>query len=817
MSVSDFSSADPFFGKITETSAGKFKADKQIIKSVSAARSIFTKLRSDHLKRILFYSEINGLLGGNPPYNPQELKAAGLQHISNFNDMSANSTYERYGQSYWNLLYNSEYMTNFVLRIKDPQATDFARTLSKNWDYVIKKYWPSFYVNVASLSAQLVKFGISPVLFPDERDPRFRVVELSRFFVPNQAQADLDMLTTVCVETEFTVQYLWGVYQEFKDKKDQSPWNTDELARVLMYIANSPLKDTASPTDWFELEKKFLSGDISYDRMYSDTVRMVSLFQKEYNGKISHYMFHRNLSYNTASLGPNMAGEDFCFFQEDQFQDMREALVIFTMNPGEYTLHENKGLGHKIFSLAQAAIQMDCSLIDGAKWAATPIIKASTLNPRDVEQIRFYPGVPTNIGTAEFVQNNLGSNLQHIIGSAQYIKSLIQFNLTYSGSDPGTPDPSEGSISPDEARMRAIKEFSILKNSVMHFYNTFDYVIINMSTKMYNSKPTWPMYEMSEEWKERCIDEGVPREIFEFKSKNGKLPKEVEVTATRVAGAGSQVALLIGLQELEAIAGSFNEDEQREYKKMYVTATVGPEYLNTFAQPPKPDETKGGSSLAGVENAVMQGGSSPVFSNDNEHVAHATTHLALGRHIMEAISQQQMDVVQADSVFNVLIPHLGEHIQAIEQNPFSRAFFEKIQPLYDQLSRYAILNRKNATKTLEANAKQQQAAQENQARVMTDEELKNMQVTNEERRKDIKLAAQNQRQERAGSAKETALFRKTEADIAVKTTTANVDNQIKKDKAITDNNADQEAAADPSGYLNKIQGKTMNPYDMEGG
>lgn len=767
-------------GQITETSPGVFKADDTIIKSVSAAREIYFKLRTDHLKRILFYADAEGLLQGNPPFDPAEMAAAGLGHVANFNDMSARAIYERYCQAYWNLLYNAQYITNFVLRIKDSKAPDYAQAMSKNWNTVVKKYWPSFHVNVSTLIAQLVKFGISPVIFPDERSPEWRVVELSNFFVPNQAQSDLDLLGTMCVESEFSVQYLWQIFVEFKDKSEEAkkeiPWNVDQIARLLIQL-NPALRDSGdTPLNAFELNRKILAGDVSYDRMFNDAVKIVSLFQKEYNGKISHYMFHRHITAGQENAGARPgSGEDFLFYSHEQYQNWKEASLVFSLTPGEYTIHNNRGLCHKIYSLSQASIMMDCSLIDGGRWAATPIIKSSALNSHDVAQIRFTPGVPTDIGGAEFVQNNLGSNLQHIIGVAQYCKAQMRENLTYSGSDPASPDADKGSLSPTQSKLGAFREFNVMKNGVLHFYNTFDGVVENMVDKMGRSSEGDPQYEMAKEWRELCIDDGVPKEVFELFKANKKkkpygLPKEIQVTATRVAGAGSQAALLMGLEALNPIIGSFTVDEQQEYKKLYVSAAVGPEFIDTFAQKPKPDESRGGSSLAGVENAIMQGGKSPVFSPDNEHRSHWITHYALLSQTMQGVQSQQLDVIEADKIFSVGIPHISDHFNALIANPFAQDFANQVKPYQTELTKFAALNRRNAEKSMQAQQEQAQKDAEQTEMTMNDEQRKNFVTMNEEHRKDTKLQAQTERQKEAGQAKEQALAKKTEGDLRIEAT-----------------------------------------------
>jgi hypothetical protein len=785
---------------IEQTGEKTFKAPDQIVQTVSGARSIFEGLRTNHLRRIQLYAQIEGLFQGNPPYNPEQLRAAGLAHIANFNDMSASAVLDRVTLMYWNLLYYSQSIIKFDLASLDPQAPHYAQIMSLEWDKAIRRYWPSFMTNYNSLTTQLAKFGLSPAFFPDERDPRWRMVELSRFYVPDQSQSDMDQSTTICIETEFTPQYLWGIYQQFKDSpQSEVPWDIAEIGRLLSNVANTTVgNNDAGPLDIFQLEKKIINRDMTFNDVFNESIRLVSLYQKEYDGKISHYMFHRYFD----------SGE-FIFKEEGQYQSFSEALTIFSMNPGQFTLHGNRGIGHKIFSLAQAKIQQDCSVVDQAKWASSPIIKAPALSTKDADQIRFIPGVPINIGSYEFVQNNLGANLQGSIGVSEWLYSLIQNNINYSGTDPATPDHDAGSLAPTQVKLMAFREFSVLKNFVMHFYQKCDELFRSMTGKMWNSQEGYPGYEIAKAWKNQCLARGVPPEVFQnTKDKDiYGLPAAVEVFATRAAGSGSQVAQLLGLQELQTIAGSFGPREQAAYKEDFIMATLGPEALPRYMQGEQnPDETAGGASLAGVENAIAQQGQSPVFSPDNEHRSHVATHMGLLVPTVQAVSQQQMSPVDADRIFNVMIPHTQQHMQALQANPFAQEFYNQVRGPFEEVRRFGLLNRKNAAAMLQAQARKEQEQQAKQTQVMNEEQLKTMTTMNAERRNDIKLAAQSQRQQRAGAVKEAALIRKTEGDLAIKA------RQAEGEIAIEANKQNQKSAQE---QIANINGSTPSPYDFE--
>jgi len=282
-------------------------------------------------------------------------------------------------------------------------------------------------------------------------------------------------------------------------------------------------------------------------------------------------------------------------------------------------------------------------------------------------------------------------------------------------------------------------------------------------------------------------------------------------------GAGSQAAQISALQELSPFVGGFTEKEARAYKRDVIIATVGRESLSRYQNESSvPDEMAGGSSLAGVENAIMQAGKSPVFSLENDHRAHAATHFALAQQIVQANQQQQMSPIEADSVFAVLVPHLADHMQALQQDILSQGFFQKLKPSFDQLSKYAQLNRRNAIAQVKSQQKQQMQMQEQTQEVMTEEQLKTMQALNDEQRKDMKLAAQQERQQKAGEAKEIALRKKTDSDIENKRKKTDAEVQATRIKAELANNADEKVAENAGEVLTEMAGNTISPFDIEG-
>lgn len=761
--------SDSVRAQVYETGPGKLNAPATIIQTTQGARAIYLQYRQEHLARIQLYAEIEGLIAGNPPYSPQDLAQHRLSHLSNFNPLDARSLYEKAALAYWNLINEAQYLAKFEIQGDAPELVDVCDSLTKHFNSVVRE-WPSFDVVFNTLAGQLVRFGVSPVLWPDERDWRWRTIELSRFFVEDQAQTDIEQVTRIFVESIFTVQYLYQVYQAYEHLLDKAkldgggwdynvcPWNLLEISRLMVYYANSSAKTTFNDgaiVDFMDLQRRLQNSDLSLNAIFSDDLRIVTMLSKEYNGKISHYMFDRIWD----------AG-NFLYFVPDQYKCMEDALVIFTASPGEFTIHSNRGVGHKIFSCANAMMQLDCSAVDAGRMAATPIFQSPATGTKDFEPIRLWLGAPMNIGTAEFVENKMGANLTQLTGLSRYLLQKLQFNTANSGDDPAFPDADKGSLSSPQARMKAFKEFSVLKNNIAHFYKLFDLVVKNMVIKMLHSKEGYPGYEYAKEWKDRCIADGVPDILFSVKDDSYfGLPKGWSVSATRVVGDGSQAAKILGLESLLPISRDFGPRESREFKKQWIMATMGSEYVPAFLQDSDDaDSMSGGASLAGCENGMMQAGMAPIFSADNDQKAHFVTHLALGNNLIRLRKQQQLTAVAADKTFVILVPHMLEHWNQLQRSPFSQQYVMRMKDAWKDLQEYAVLNRKNAQSEYQAAIKKQQAQQQQTQQVLTDEQLKTIKLQGDERRADYKVQSQVARAKEANETRGEVMREKNQLD-----------------------------------------------------
>jgi hypothetical protein len=832
-------SVSPFIRSMLKTKAdGSVEAPKHIIQTVAAAYNQYVGLRDAHLERIAVYAALLGMAQGNPPYDQEELEANGLGHICNANNFKFRSAYERSAQSLWNLINSTEVFVRVELAGRYPNQRKWADSIARNFSDVVKE-WPDFAPNFNLLGSQLTLYGLCPVIFPHEESPMWEVVDVSKFFIPSQALSFTSKLSNVCVDTVYTVQDLYQIYE---DADENSAWNRQALGNFLLLRANIITQNTAAP-GWslMELQRFISNNDATVNTFFTDTVRLVNMYQKEYNGKISHYIFSADMFSSFNGYGGNgnvkipedgSVSDDFLYFVADQYDSLDEAIVIFTASPGEWNIHSNIGVGQKMFAMSEAVNMLDCNIVDMAKMAATPLLRTLATGGRDMSPIRIYPGVFTDIGAAEFQENNLGGNINQLVGASQYLTAGIETNAVNSGDNPSFPDRSQGSISASQARSMDYKEFGVLRNVVAHFYNTFDKVVKLVFIRFLTCPKNAPGYELSQEFKRRCFEDGVPEELLQYAKRglNG-LPRQFRsVKASRVAGDGSTLARLMGLQELAPIMGTFNQQELAEYKREYVAATLGVDYIGAFASSDEQgDELSGGASLARQEDINMRVAAkmgdydpalAPLASADNDQAAHGDEHMGTATGIVQAVAQQQLSPVDADRIMQYLIPHLTQHIEFMSKaRQFYRDTLNRLQKPYKELLKWAQLNRRNAKAMIEAAIRKQQEDQEATQQVMSDAQRKDFVAQADVARADKKVEAQNARAAEANETRADIMRTKAERDADNKRYQIELDAKAKQGGSVQQAAQQELAARTPeqlSRDLDNILGTTPSAVDFEG-
>ena len=705
-------------------------APMRVIPTAQAALAIYRNLRDRNLKRIGGYQKIQGMLDGNPPYNPARMMKEGLSDMCNVNWKDGEALYRQAVLAYWSLFNQVEFIADFKVTLDEPKEmsmgegsgytpegrkaasvmnAELGKIISEEWNNVIRS-WPSFNKRMNFHQGELLKFGLNAIIWPDERDWRFKPVSVKNFIVPDNTENDMEMIDLICIENTYSARYLWEVYDSLSDG-DNGVWNKKVLGDLLVRLANisdvnAYRTDRVDPL-WLQSELK--QGNLYFDALYNDDIRLVSIFVKEYDdGAFSHIMIH-----------PSLSTDDFVYFNYKQYKNLREAFTYFTFSPGESMLHSNKGLGHSIYAAVEAITRLDCSLLDQAIRSGSLLLRSNPGRGADDRSVKFVPGGIIDLGECEVAQNTLGSNVQNIAETSRYFKQKILENNNISGFDSSTQDRDYQSAF--TMQYQASREARVQRNVIAHYYDGLDRFFREIVRKMLLSKPSYPGYEYVKTWKENCIARGVPKEVFEIGDNvtPDGLPRHLQVSATRSAGSGSQTADIMEMQLVMNLLPQLGQRGRQAALEDYIAAARGWRYKDRYLPMEDQDnQPTGHDTIASIENNQLSDGKQVTVSPDNNHVIHATNHM---RMMTEWLQMYQQDpnamwenttlLQKVNEVLSVAGPHFVKHLLIIANDPVNKEVYKQLNIQWNTIANLGDMIANNARSQRESQLAQQQEAQ----------------------------------------------------------------------------------------------------------
>ena len=789
---------------------GDLVTPRHMVPNSSSARIVYDRMRKSHAKRAHTFARIQGMIDGNPPYSKKALKQHGMLAQSNVNWRDGEAIYEGVALAYWSLFNEVQFIAQFTTNIGDPNQNPVTgEIVAEEFDKILRG-WDKFHDLMTDHQGDLIKFGSSYIIWPDEKDWRFEVADVWRFLVPERTRNHTEYINMAAVEHVMSAQELWDIAEHIRDE-ETSPWNKQQIFDILNFALNKDNKKQYSSQEFAQIQRQIRNNDVSIDELFNEDILMVSLFVREFDGKISRGIIHAEMEH-----GQQL---DWVFFQDRQYDQMCKAVSLFTFTPGEKYVHGNKGMGHRMFNTVEGMTQLDNSLMDSARRSSTVLIRSRTGRNRDLKKMRFHHGGFVDIGEAEYVQNLMGANLASNVEAARYYRNKLEINNNVSGAGMSNPDAKPRTLG--EVRQQVTREARVQKNRIAHYYQQLDRFIMEIIRKMLKSRPGSPGYDSVKLWKDRCVERGVPEDFFVLNSDNegpNGLPTHLQVKATRASGSGSQVADQVETQTMMQVLPTLGERGRQAVLRDFVSANRGFEYINRYLPPEdQQQQPVGDDTIASIENNQLEKGELVIVSPDNNHAVHAPRHLNRMKQIAEVFNGAedqarnagsetpsidagqfgQYSLEEVDVAFQTIGPHFVRHLLFLQQDPTRNAIANSLVQQWAILANFGDKIANNAqehrTKKLRDAQKQQQELEQ----LDGDERVEMRKLEIDTNLKMAKLRADIQR-----------AANRDQLEFLLQRQKISFENQIKKAKAISDISID--AAKANADRAEQVTGRREN-------
>lgn len=690
---------------ITSEDEGKtFEVPESRIGSAADARSIIAGLQQAEQTRSGRRAKINGLLNGNRPWSPTLLQSKGQGERTNLNLREAEGFVAAAKTPYFDLVFEVDRYAQFTLDYGDDQTRqeEWGDKIGARYHYALDD-WDGMNANFQRSQYQMIVHGAGPMVWEDARDWRSKSKMAGQILVPDDASADVEEWETAGVPRSYLPSELWRKIQD-ESVASAAKWNVPAVKKAIMNAATEETRKAFGDT-WESYEAEIRKGSADFDNK-SKRIFAVALFQKEFTGKISHFIV---LDTGVANEPNETTGTDqkadedagFLYRKIGRFECFTQIVNGFLYDVGpDGQWHSVKGAGPKIFDFCEVSNRLTCRNIDGAIASSGLIFQAKTANALQNAAMTMIGGGVVVGPDYELQQNRMSADLQ----SPLLVKRDLFFTLERNtGQYQKRFDKENHAPTLGQAQLDASQQAVLGKGDVNRYYRSLDRWhretfrrLLAMGEKLYQRrKDVAPDAEKEErqltpsergalDFYRDCIEtDGIPEEALKFEN-------FCRIKATRSIGYGSAQMRLMISESLIQMLPTMDERARNTALRMRASALGGQTVADLlFPRYDIPQIVDSHMSLATLENNFLRlpGGKIRVDpSQDN--VTHFQVHL-------QDVAAHAQEVREGGDPMALMVhleqagPHLHEHLFAIQGDPTRKAEVKEMMEAWLAMSKMA--------------------------------------------------------------------------------------------------------------------------------
>ncbi len=441
------------------------KPPQSRIGSASDARKIIEDLRNaDRTLRSKKRAKIQGMLDGNPPYTQQALRKAGQGHRTNLNLREGEGMADSAKTPYYDLVFEVPQFAQVYMEYgNNPERNlEWSQKITKRYHDMLDS-WRGMDFHFQLHQWMMVVYGHGPLCWEDTKDWRSKAKKPWEVLVPDNSPANIDEVETIIMPRAIMPGDL---YQKIKNEKAATTvgWNVPEVKQAIIDAAPD---DMQRMRDWEYYQNEIRTGDVTWNAK-SKRIFVCDLFQKEFNGKVSHYIL---LDSDSAQSSAMVSEDEFLFEKIDRFDCFDQIICPFFFDVGTGDWHSIKGLGPKIYDFCEVSNRLTGEMIDGARIGSGITLEAADANALQQTQIVHIGGGVVIQPGYKAVQSRIAESLQGPLAVKRDLQSTLQSN-TGQYRQRVSEENQEPTLG--QAQLNAQQQAVLGKGSVNRYYKTLD-------------------------------------------------------------------------------------------------------------------------------------------------------------------------------------------------------------------------------------------------------------------------------------------------------------------------------------------------------
>lgn len=598
---------------------------------------------------------VQAAINGQQPVSQASLNEEGLGWMSNVNFRMLEADVNAAQIPYYMVFADVPQYLQCSVRLPnmtDQQNKDIGDMIGEEHKTTCDK-WRQFDYHFQLSIANMCKYGMGPLYFPDKEDFRFRAAPQGTVFVPDETTQDLTQLNLLYLYYEWDVTELFRMIDH--PGAEKAGWNVDNLKQVLMNACNE-FSGFSRNKSWEYWEQKLREDDVYWSNVVPK-VRTAWGYVMEFDRKITRFLITANW---------NVGSTDWLYFSGREFDSWQQIMHPFFAEIGNGNWNGVKGIGIKAYNWRDAQNRLWNKTLDAA-FLSTQIMFTTqdAKAAEDMQLLQIGPNAIVPPGVTPMQLPLLGP-----IDKTMAVNNALEQGLrsNIGGIRRNAADESMQPVSATEAQINSTYESQLTQAGQTFYLRQLDDLYDEMLRRMFLSvrapTPKYPLSETEElrkQFQERLWERGIPKNV-------GKYIKNVRATRSIGRGSEYQKQTLGGqVYQILRMDPSVPQGAVVNHLRNLVANFTGREYLDMIwpssqlASQPTVDQSK-----AQDENGTMTAGIPPIWTPEQDNLAHATTHLQYLGQQLQGAKQGQVDPASYLKTAAVGIPHVQQHVQAMQ-------------------------------------------------------------------------------------------------------------------------------------------------------
>lgn len=759
------------------------------IATPQAAYNTYKRYRDSDAGDAVRRNVIQGMIDGNPPYDPQEMEDQGLSSCTNVNFMSMRANLDSRAAAAHELI--MEVPTLVEIRpllpdVKDVFMDDYCRIIAQEFSDMVMA-WPGFQVAMDLSFREADAYGIGFCLWPDEHTWRPKAFKRGSLLFDPAASVDLTANDVYVIRDTMSAGDLLDKTENPQIARDEG-WNITGIELILRKVfieeEDSDGQDKYQRSTIESLQQMKRNNDPMYQSKQFQQVKIVHLLVREVSGerKVTHLI-----------IPDSASNQVFLYEAPNRFDSMDRALWWLPFNYGDGFARSVRGVASWMAQHDDLSNRFLCRAFDAGFMSSSLL-----LQPRqavDLGRLQFVQQGPYTIIPQDLIinQSSFQPQITQAIQLRNVSEDIMKNNTGMYRQNPETFGDGGIQKTARQVAEESSRDARMEKAAVTHRYNHLEFLYREMFRRAVTAglkskvegEIEFDGLAEARRFIRRCLDRQVPRELLTNHE------DRVAVTATRAIGMGSLGVRMDLTNQFLQVAGGLDAQGQVNVKRDWFAARVGQRNVDRYVKPYNRDlNPTSEHSFVALENNDLAGGQAVVVGADQLHKIHVLGHVQFMEPYLQEVEQGQVqDPMNSFKVLQVATQHLEGHFQYLAQDPIQRALVEELKPLFQRISG-VLQSLMQMIKKLQA--QQARQAQENQDKLaQADQVIKDRELEAKIYEINKKAEIEAMKQQSLNSMRAA----KTQEQMQIAKERAAADIQLKAQRQAADIDIERQAAA----------------------